>query len=281
MMKRYWLLWAVIASIAGCGGLSGEQNIDISHNNLSDSYIDPYRIAVNGTAGFPAGRIGCSEGVSTSSLAMVSLKEQPRFVLVEWLHILDEQYYRAKVPLDKRTAKWLRDPPFEKATDGTPTLIVQWRGKRRVAVMLVAKFTDFSSGAVDLGEAVGETMQTPEVSPNYKITYKDLRPRPGDSYFAGSVRNYDRTLDQALTREQRFGCPRKADGTVDTARLPPEKLPFVYGADGEHIPCQAYFCADKRALRKKLHSLGSLHYPPDSHPPPFVFQDASDPRPAW
>lgn len=281
MMRRYLVLWALVASIAGCNGRSGNYAIDISHNNLSNSYIDPYRIAVNGMAGFPAGLIGCSEGVSTSSLAMVSMKEPPRFIMVEWLHILDGQYYRAKVPLDERTAKWLHNPPFEKATEGSSALIVQWRGERRVAVMLVASFTDFSTGAVDLGEAAGENMQTPELSPDYDITYEDLRPRPGDSYHAGNIRNYDRTLDHSLTREQRFGCPRRADSTLDEARLPPAKLPFLYGANGEHIPCEAYFCRDKQALRERLWSLGRRRYPPGSHPPPFVFGDAPEAEPAW
>lgn len=275
------MVWALVASIAGCdGALTGEQVIDISHNNLSNSYIDPYRIAVNGTAGFPAGRIGCSEGVSTSSLAMVSLREPPRFVLVEWRNLLADQFYRAKVVLDERTAKWLREPPFENVSEGGTALIVQWRGERRVAVMLVAKFTDFSRGAIDLGEAVGEEMVTPELSRKL-VTYDLLRRKPGSSYYPGDVRNYERIRDQSLTRKQRLGCPRKADGTIEEARLPPEKLPFVYGADGEHIPCEAYFCADKRALRKKLHSLGRLRYPPGSNPPPFLFQDAPDPRPAW
>jgi hypothetical protein len=220
--------------------------------------------------------------LNTSSTATVYLKSRPDFIIAEWEHMLSKKFYRAKVPLDERTGQWLRDPPFSKVTsaDGTPSLIVQWRGTNRVAVILVANSFDFSRGKRDVGEAVGEEIPKPDYGPN-RVTYDMLQRKPGDDYFPGSVEDYDRTRDGTLTREQRFGCPRQADGKVDESRLPPAKLPFLTGAHGEYIPCDAYFCADKQALLKQLKMIGWQSYPPNSTPPKITFRVASHPKSAW
>jgi hypothetical protein len=281
MMGRFLPLLLLFAFLSGCDRLRSGYEIFISHNNLSNSYVNSYRILINGKAGFPAGEVGCSGGFGTSSISMLSMEAPPEFVLVEWLHILDNQYYRARVPLDERTTRWLRDPPLEQTREAGPALIAQWRGERRVAVMLVADPLDFSKGSLDLGEATGEAMAPPEPSPNYDVSYETLAPEPGDQYLPGAVRDYDRTLDQNLTWEQRFGCPRNADGSVDESRLPPAKLPFYYGPDGEHVPCERYFCKDTWRVHQPLRKLGWRTYPPDSTPPPITFRDAPDPKPAW
>lgn len=278
MTKKRLLLSLLFLLITGCGD---NQSIRVSHNNLSDSYVDPLWLSINEGGWFPAGgTTGCSNGVSALGLATVYLENPPEFVLAEWVHLLTQKYYRAKVPLDERTAKLLRKPPFEDVSDAT-ALIVQWRGTNRIAVMLVADFTDFSRGKLDVGEVVGEEIPVPKDHPNYDGTYETLRRKPGDNYFPGRVREYERQFDGVLTMEQRFGCPRKEDGTLDVNRLPHAKLPFLTGADGEYIPCDEYYCDDKTELINQLWSIGWRRYPPGSNPPEITFRDAVTPEPAY
>jgi hypothetical protein len=262
-------------------GCSRDYVINISHTNLSDSYIHPYRVLVNGKAGFPTGLSGCTNGKGTASLSILHMKTPPEFITVEWLHILSNHYYQATIPLNAKTAGWLHEPPFRRATKGGLALIVQWRGEKKVAAMLVADFNDFSQGKMDLGEAVGEMMSAPENSPNYSVSYETLREEPGDGFLPGHVRRYNRTLDATLTREHRYGCPRRKNGLVNERRLPPAKLPFVYGENGEHIPCDTYSCSDKRELIEQLRPIERKRYPPGSTPPAMTFRDAPDPQPAW
>ena len=286
MNKHTMVILVFCILVAGCQGSPKRYSVSFSHNNLSDSYLYPYYLSVNDDGGFPGGGLKkCSDDVGVNSLAQIYISGPPKFVTVQWQHILSGKYYRAKVPLDKHVSQWLREPPFgnsdRRQSNDEPTFIVQWRGKKRVAVMLVASFSDFSKGKIDIGEAEGVEMQKPEHSPNFEITYSDLREKPGGDYFPGRVRSYDRSLDGTLSREQRFGCPRKPDQRVDESRLPPAKLPFITGTNGEYIPCDEYFCSDKQELINKLENIGWKNYPMDSTPPEITFRDAPHPKPAW
>jgi hypothetical protein len=279
------LLLAFFTLMAGCQGSPRHYTLSVSHNNLSDSYLYPYYLSVNEDGGFPGGGLKkCSDDVRVNSLAQTSISGPPQDVTIEWQHILSGKYYRAKVPLDKRINQWLRESPFDDAdskhSNDASAIIVQWRGEKRVAVMLVANFTDFSKGKIDIGEAEGIEVQKPERS--YRISpYSMLNRKPGDDYFPGRVRNYERSRDGTLSREQRFGCPRDANGRVDESRLPPAKLPFITGANGEYIPCDQYFCADKQELRNQLENIGWKNYPMNGTPPEITFHSAPNPKPAW
>ncbi len=260
-------------------------DIKVSYNNLSESYIYPYRIAVNEEAGIPTSLLGCSNGVSAASIAMITTKTRPRYVVVEWESLLHRKAYRARIDLDDKAGQWWHRSPFrdEKGRPYTtrPLLVIQWRGGRKVAAMLVASSNDFSRGRLDLGEAEGEEIPRPEWGPRLYATNKDYRRKPGDEYWPGTVYSYRRKSDEFLTPEGRYGCPRLPDGRVDESRLPPEKLPFLIGAEGEYIPCDQYSCEDKKDLIKELKKLGRREYKAGQTPPPIEFRDAPNPRPAW
>jgi len=280
-MKRFLWLGLALFLLSGCGQ-AREIVVKVADNNLSDSYIYPYVIKINGKTGMPTSLIGCSEGVSTVSVAILDIPEPPRFILVEWEHLVTRKVYRAKIPLSDAGGRWWRRSPFREAggKPRRPTLVVQWRGPKKVAAMLVADSLDFARASLDLGVAEGEEIPRPGWGPKLYITYKDLRRRPGGEYRIGGVRNYERQYDDTLSPRQRFGCPRLPDGRIDESRLPPQKLPYLVGANGEHIPCREYFCADRQELIDKLRPLGWRQYPPDSTPPAPVFGDAPNPRPA-
>ena len=282
---RLRLLW-VLFLLVPLGGVQAEiYDIKVSYNNLSESYIYPYRITINEEAGIPTSLIGCSNGVSAASIAMITTKTRPRYVVVEWESLLHRKVYRARIGLDDKAGLWWHRSPFrdEKGRPYTtrPLLVIQWRGGRKVAAMLVASSNDFSRGRLDLGEAEGVEIPRPEWGPRLYLTYEDLQQKPGGRYWAGTIYRYDRTQDGSLPPDKRFGCPRLPDGRVDVTKLPPEKLPILIGENGEHIPCKKYFCADKRELIKKIRADGWRTYPPDKAPPPVVFLDAPNPRPAW
>ena len=279
MLRRPWHVF-VLLLLWGCARAGGYE-ISVGHNNLSDSYVYPYRIAINGEAGIPGGGLkGCSEDGAVNALATVTVKGVPRFVVVEWEHLLSRKAYRARIDLDTRDEGWWRKPPFPDG-EGYPVLIIQWRGARRVVAMLVADFTDYSKGRLELGEAEGEEIPRPEGGVRLYSTNRDYRRRPGDEYWPGTVYSYRRKSDEQLTPEQRYGCPRLPDGRVDTTKLPPEKLPFLIGENGEYIPCEQYSCDDKKELIARLRKFGRKHYPENITPPPIEFRDAPNPRPAW
>ncbi len=283
MKFRHWLVLFLIVWLPAC--VQGREiRVSLAYNNLSDSYLYPYQIRINSASGIPASLIGCSDGVNTASLATISLTQPPYFVVVEWEHLLTRKTFRARIELSDKAGKWWRKTPFQ-TPDGKPyprppTLVVQWRGPEKVVAMLVADFTDFSKGTLDLGVATGTEIERPDWGPKLYLTYDDLRRKPGDKYRPGRSRRYERGYDNTLTNAQRFGCPRLPNGRLDATRLPPEKLPYVVGADGEHIPCAEYFCRDKQALIKALRKLGWRRYPDDARPPAIKFQDAPNPRPA-
>ena len=241
---------------------------------------------MNGKVSFPTGGLRpCSNDKSGVGLVSVAIRESPRFVVVEWEHLLSRKAYRARIDLSDEAGEWWRESPFRKAGGGAydspPKLVIQWRGRKKVAAMLVANPYDFSKGRLELGEAEGEEIPRPEGGARLYLSYQDLRRKPGEEYRIGQVRNYERHYDGALADKDRFGCPRLPDGRVDKSRLPPEKLPFVIGENGEYIPCDKYFCSDKRDLIEELRKLGWKRYPPGKVPPPIEFRDAPNPRPAW
>jgi len=270
----------------GCSHASSEILVTTTLNNLSDSYIYPFRLLMNGKVSFPSGGLRpCSNDKSGVGLVTVAIWEPPRFVVVEWEHLLSRKAYRARIDLSDAAGEWWNESPFRKA-DGAPhgyppKLVIQWRGQKNVAAMLVADPYDFSKGRLELGEAEGVEIPRPEWGPRLYLTYEDLRRSPGDEYRVGQVRNYERRYDGSLPKSLRFGCPRLPGGVVDESRLPPEKLPFVIGGNGEYIPCDKYFCSDKQDLIKELRKLGWKRYPPGQTPPPIEFRDAPNPRPAW
>ncbi len=259
-------------------------DVDITYSNLSDSYIYPYRIAINGTANTLAQLLGCSNGTGSGALIMKTLAKPPRFIVVEWEHLVSRKVYRARIELGGKAGEWWHETPFRggggKMVSRRPVLVIQWRGPKSVAAMLVADFTDFAKGTLDLGMATGTEIERPSWGPKNYLGYSDFRRRSGDDYRPGAVARYERRYDNTLTNAQRFGCPRLPNGRLDESRLPPEKLPYVVGADGEHIPCEEYFCSDKQALIKQLRKLGWRRYPEDGQPPAIEFRDAPNPRPA-
>ncbi len=267
------LLW-------GCARAGGYE-LNVTFSNLSDSYIYPYRIGINGVAGVPVELLRCSDGRGSGSSASTETKLPPSYVVVEWEHLLTRKSYRARIELDNSAGEWWRIPVFRNQATRRPLLVIQWRGERKVGAMLVADFLDFSKGRLELGEAEGVEIPRPKWGPKLYLTYEDLQQKPGGRYWAGTIYRYDRTQDGSLPPDKRFGCPRLPDGRVDVTKLPPEKLPILIGENGEHIPCKKYFCADKRELIKKIRADGWRTYPPDKTPPPVVFLDAPNPRPAW
>jgi len=275
----------IVFSLCGLNGCARADSFDIRAGsiNLADSYIYPYSIKINDDGRIPGGGLAkCAEYVGLNAIASTTITGKPRFVMVEWENLLSGKAYQAKVPLNKKTSEWLKLPPFENydPTIDAPALVVEWRGHNRIAVMLVANFTRFSKGTIGLGEIVGEEIPTPEDAAHI-TTYPNLTAEYGEDYRPGRVRNYERARDDKLSLEQRFGCPRLPNGNIDESKLPPEKLPFLIGENGEHIPCEEYFCADKRELKDKLMSLPRQRYPKDKQPPSITFQDAPHPRPAW
>ena len=282
-MKRFLWLGLALFLLSGCGQ-AREIVVKVADNNLSDSYIYPYAIKINGKTGVPTSLIGCSEGVSTVSVAILDIPEPPRFILVEWEHLVTRKVYRAKVPLSDAGGPWWRRSPFRDAQGRPypkePVLVVQWRGPRQVAAMLVANFTDFSAASLDLGEAEGEEIPRPEWGPKLYRGYSESRRKAGTAYQPGAVSRYRRRRDDSLPPHLRFGCPRLPDGRIDESRLPPQKLPYLTGANGEPIPCREYFCTDRQELIEKLRPLGFRQYTGDNLPPPPVFGDAPNPRPA-
>ncbi len=278
-------LTLLIFNLLACACARSENiSVSVAYNNLSDSYIYPYRITLNGKVGIPKNLIGCSEGINTASIAVIHLSSEPRFILVEWEHLLSRKTYHARIPLQEKAGKWWRNSPFRDASgrplSRPPVLVVQWRGARQVFAMLVASSNDFSKGKIDIGSALGEEIPRPENGPKLYLTYANLQRKPGDRFLPGTVRNYDRTLDDTLTAEQRFGCPRTPDGRLDRKRLPPQKLPYMIGANGEHIPCRAEYCADREDEIRALRALGWRRYPADKTPPAIEFRDAPNPKPA-
>ncbi len=282
-MKRFLWLGLALFLLSGCGQARGI-DVDITYNNLSDSYIYPYRIAINGTANALAQLLGCSNGTGSGALVMKTLPEPPRFLLVEWEHLVTRKVYRARIELSDKAGPWWRRSPFREAQGRPyltePVLVIQWRGPKKVAAMLVANFTDFSAASIDLGVAEGEEIPRPEWGPKLYLGYNQLANQPGDTYRPGDVDTYRRKYDDTLPPHLRFGCPRLPDGRLDESRLPPQKLPYLVGANGEHLPCREYFCADRQELIDKLRPLGWRQYPTDSTPPAPVFGDAPNPRPA-
>ena len=283
MTNLRWALAGIMLLLSGCAQGRGI-DIDITYNNLSDSYVYPYRIAINGTANTLAQLLGCSNGTGTGALVMKTVPNPPRFIIVEWEHLVTRKVYRARVELSDAAGPWWRKTPFRDA-DGNPesrrpTLVIQWRGPKKVAAMLVADNMDFARASLDLGEAEGREIPRPDWGPKLYLGYSDFRRKPLTTYQPGAVSQYRRSDDDTLPPEQRFGCPRLPNGRLDTRRLPPRKLPYLVGADGEHIPCREYFCADKADLIRKLRRLGWRRYPPDSIPPAPEFGDAPNPQPA-
>ena len=258
--------------------------VTVAYNNLSDSYVYPYRVSFNGKHGAHAALVECSNGTGAGALITTALRQPPRFIVVEWEHLVTRKVYRARVELSDAAGPWWRKTPFRDA-DGNPesrrpTLVIQWRGPKKVAAMLVADNMDFARASLDLGEAEGKEIPRPDWGPELYLGYSQFRRKPWTTYQPGSVSQYRRSDDDTLPPEQRFGCPRLPNGRLDTRRLPPQKLPYLVGADGEHIPCREYFCADKADLIRKLRRLGWLQYPPDSTPPAPEFGDAPNPQPA-
>ncbi len=283
-MKPLLLIFLLFNLLACACAKSENINLSIAYNNLSDSYIYPYRIMLNGKVGIPKNLIGCSEGVNTASIAVIHLSSEPRSILVEWEHLLSRKTYRAHIPLQAKAEKWWRNSPFRDASDQRlsrpPVLVVQWRGAQQVVAMLVASSNDFSKGKIDIGSAEGEEIPPPAYGPKLYLGYSDLAPQPGDDYRPGDIDRYERRLDDTLSPFQRFGCPRTPDGRLDRKRLPPQKLPYMIGANGEHIPCRAEFCADREDEIRALRSLGWRRYPANQTPPAIEFRDAPNPTPA-
>jgi len=283
MMPTRFLITLLCLLVSACTP-AREILVTVAYNNMSDSYLYPYRIRINDETGMPASLIGCSNGVNTASLATIPVTQPPRFVMVKWEHLVTRKVYRARINLSDKAGNWWRQSPFRdgnsKPLSSRPVLVVQWRGPKRVAAMLVADFTDFAKGTMDLGEAEGVETRRPDWGPKLYLTYDDLKRKPGDQYRVGWIRTYERRYDGTLSNTQRFGCPRLPDGRLDTARLPPQKLPFLTGPSGEHIPCDAYFCRDKADLVRKLRKLGWRKYPPGQPTPAIEFRDAPNPKPA-
>jgi len=258
--------------------------VNVTFSNYSDSYVYPYRIRINGETSVLGELMRCSAGPGTGSLIMTSVRTPPRFIEVQWEHLLSRKVYKARIELSNKAGKWWRKTPFRNK-DGEPfplppDLVIQWRGARKVAAMLVASSNDFTLGQVDLGIAEGEETQRPGWGPKHYLTYDDLKREPGERYLVGQVKTYKRRYDGTLTNAQRFGCPRLPNGRLDTARLPPQKLPFLTGPAGEHIPCDEYFCRDKAELIRKLRKLGWRQYPPGKPTPAIEFRNAPNPKPA-
>ena len=283
MMPARFLITLLCLLVSACAP-AREILVTVAYNNMSDSYLYPYRIRINDETGIPASLIGCSNGVNTASLATIPVTQPPRFVMVQWEHLVTRKVYRARINLSDKAGNWWQRSPFRdgngKPPSSRPVLVVQWRGPKRVAAMLVADFTAFAKGKMDLGEAEGEETHRPGWGPKLYLGYSELTDQPGDNYRPGDINVYRRKYDDSLPPEQRFGCPRLPDGRLDTARLPPQKLPFLTGPSGEHIPCDAYFCRDKADLVRKLRKLGRRKYPPGQPTPAIEFRDAPDPKPA-
>ncbi len=283
MMPARFLITLLCLLVSACTP-AREIRVTVAYNNLSDSYIYPYRISFNGKSGAHTALIECSNGTGAGALMTTGLREPPRFIIAEWEHLVTRKVYRARIDLSDKAGNWWQRSPFRdgngRPLSSRPVLVVQWRGPKRVAAMLVADFTAFAKGTMDLGEAEGEETQRPDWGPKLYLTYDDLKRKPGDQYRVGWIRTYERRYDGTLSNIQRFGCPRLPDGRLDTARLPPQKLPFLTGPSGEHIPCDAYFCRDKAELVHKLRKLGWRKYPPGQPTPTIEFRDAPNPKPA-
>ena len=145
------LLW-------GCARAGG-YDVSVTYSNMSDSYIYPYRILLNGEAGIPTQLAECSNGRGSGGVAMTTTRSRPHFVVVEWEHLLSRKAYRARIDLSDEGGEWWNESPFRKA-DGMPydrpaTLVIQWRGAKKVAAMLSAVSFDFTKGRLELGEAEG------------------------------------------------------------------------------------------------------------------------------
>jgi len=283
MKTLQFALFYIGLTLSACAE-SQYADINITYSNLSNSYIYPYKVRINKKYSAHTEPIGCSEGKGSGSLVMAQISPPPSLILVEWEHLLSRKTYRARIPLQAEAGKWWQTSPF-RDTSGRrlsrpPVLVIQWRGARQVVAMLVASSFDFSLGKMDIGSAEGEEISRPANGPKLYLSYADLQRKPGDRFMPGTVRNYDRTLDDTLTTEQRFGCPRTPDGRLDRKRLPPQKLPYMIGANGEHIPCRAEFCADREDEIRALRSLGWRRYPADETPPAIEFRDAPNPKPA-
>jgi len=157
----------------------GGYAVSVGHNNLSDSYLYPCRIEINGKAGIPPGGLkGCSEDGGVTSLATVVVEAPPRYVVVEWEHLLSRKVYRARVELDGGGSEWWKKSPFGGGA-GKPALIVQWRDGNKVAAFLVADFMDFSKGRLDLGEAEGMEIPRPKGGRGYTCYIQNSLVAPG------------------------------------------------------------------------------------------------------
>ncbi len=203
-------LVGVMLLLSGCAQGRGI-DIDITYNNLSDSYVYPYRIAINGTANTLAQLLGCSNGTGTGALVMKTIPNPPRFIVVEWEHLVTRKVYRARVELSDAAGPWWRKTPFRDA-DGNPesrrpTLVIQWRGPKKVAAMLVADNMDFARASLDLGEAEGKEIPRPDWGPKLYLGYSEFRRKPWTTYQPGAVSQYRRSDDDTLPPEQRFGYP--------------------------------------------------------------------------
>ncbi len=140
--------------------------VTVAYNNLSDSYVYPYRVSFNGKHGAHAALVECSNGTGAGALITTALRQPPRFIVVEWEHLVTRKVYRARVELSDAAGPWWRKTPF-RDTDGNPesrrpTLVIQWRGPKKVAAMLVADNMDFARASLDLGEAEGKEIPRPD-----------------------------------------------------------------------------------------------------------------------
>ena len=283
IMIRFFLVMVCLTLWALMTGCARTAPIDLlmTYNNISDSYIYPYRIAVNGRAGIPASLASCSQGEGAGGTMMTTVRQPPRYVIVEWEHLVSRRVYRARIPLTDRSGAWWRRSPFQ---DRKPVLVIQFRGNQKVAAMIVADYYDFSRGRIELGEAVGVEIPRPKGGPGLYLTYEDMvamrRQRRYVSYKPGSVVSYERQYDGQLSPAQRYGCPRRPDGRIDVQRLPDKKLPLLTDLNGQWIACEAYYCEDKSALKKKLFQHDFRYYPPGRYPA-YRFKNAPNPKPAW
>ena len=286
-MIRLAAIMACILLLSGCEqGKSYE--IRLTYANLSDSYVYPHRVMFNGRIRVaPRELMPCSDSFGLGGLIMTTIPEPPMSVVVEWEHLLSRKTYRARIDLSAR-GPWWRKMPFRdargKRMPGPPVLIIEWRAGHKVAAILSASSMGYHKGRIELGEAVGVEIPRPKGGPGLYLTYEDMvamrRQRRYVSYKPGSVVSYERQYDGQLSPAQRYGCPRRPDGRIDVQRLPDKKLPLLTDLNGQWIACEAYYCEDKSALKKKLFQHDFRYYPPGRYPT-YRFKNAPNPKPAW
>ncbi len=153
------LLW-------GCAWAGG-YSVNVTYANLSDSYVYPYRVLINGKYGAPVAELlRCSNSFGLGGLVEMVAQRPPRFVTVEWENLLHRRAYRAQIDLSDVGVEWWRISPFRDRSgrhlSRPPVLVIEWRARNRVAAILAADSMGYDKGRLELGEAEGVEIPQPK-----------------------------------------------------------------------------------------------------------------------